>query len=309
MPDASIIIVNWNAKDPLRNCLKSIYENSGKLDCEIIVVDNASTDGSADMVKKEWPGVTLVENSGNQGFARANNIGIRQSNSRYVCLVNPDVVVLEGCIGNSIEFMDQRPSVGMTGPRILNPDRTLQPSCRHFPSIWNSLCQTLGLNYLFPKSRFFSEPFMNYWAHDTVRKVDSIGGMFWTVRRQAINEVGLLDEDFFLYSEDIDWCKRFHTVGWDVMFYPGAEAIHFGGASSANAPIRFYIEMQKADLQYWRKHHGKLGKVCYMTIILLNNVLRVIVRGLQYALCPSRRETIRFKLQRSVGCIRWIFRF
>jgi len=309
MPDVSIIIVNWNAREALHNCLKSVYEHGDEVDYEIIVVDNASTDGSVEMVKKTWPGVILVENSENIGFARANNIGIRQSASQYVCLINSDVVILKECIRNLVEFMDQNPHIGMTGPRILNPDRTLQPSCRHFPSIWNNICQALALNLLFPKSRFFSGPFMNYWAHDTIRKVDTVGGMFWMVRRKAIDEIGLLDEDFFLYGEDIDWCRRLTMAGWDVMFYPEAEAIHLGGGSSSNAPIRFYLEMQKADLQYWRKHRGRLGKASYMTIILLNNALRAIARALEYCFCPSRRETIRFKLQRSIACIRWIFHF
>ena len=305
--DVSIIIVNWNAREPLHKCLKSIYEYKGDADCEIIVIDNASTDRSVEMVKTTWLGVILVENSENLGFARANNIGIRQSTGQYVCLINPDVVVLQGCIRNLVEFMDRNPHVGMAGPRILNPDQTLQPSCRHFPTIWNNLCQSLTLNHLLPKSRFFSGSFMNYWAHDTVRKVDAIGGMFWMVRRQAINEAGFLDEDFFLYGEDIDWCRRFHAAGWDVMFYPGAEAVHLGGASSSNAPIKFYIEMQKADLQYWRKYHGKLGKASYTMVILLHNVLRVIARAIQYAFCLSSKDRIGFKLRRSLACIRWIF--
>lgn len=309
MPGVSIIIVNWNARDPLRNCLKSIYEHLAEVDYEIIVVDNASTDGSVEMVKKAWPGVILVENPENVGFARANNIGIRQSTGQYVCLANSDVTFLGGCIGNLVEFMDRNPRVGMAGPRILNPDRTLQPSCRHFPSIWNNLCQTFALNHLFPKSRFFSGPFMNCWAHDEVRRVDVISGCFWMVRRKAIDEVGLLDEDFFLYGEDIDWCRRFHATGWDVIFYPRAEVVHLGGVSSSNAPIKFYIEMKRADLQYWRKHHGRVGKAGYMVVTLLNNALRVVARTLQYMFCPPARETACFKLRRSLAYIRWVFRF
>jgi len=147
---------------------------------------------------------------------------------------------------------------------------------------------------------------MDYWNHDSVRSVDALSGCFWMVRREVMNEVGLLDEDFFIYGEDIDWCRRFHQVGWDIVFYPIAEAIHVGGASSDNAPIRFYIEMQKADLQYWRKHHGKIGKAGYAVVILLRNALRVIARALQCAFWPSRRETAGFKLRRSVACIRWV---
>ncbi len=304
--DVSVIVVNWNTKALLHDCLKSIYEQGGEIDLEVIVIDNASTDDSAEMVKKNFPRVTLVENSDNLGFARANNIGIQASKGRYVCLVNSDVIVLEDCIKDLKSFMDEHPTTGMAGPRILNPDHTLQPSCRHLPTIWNNLCSASGLNRLFPKSAFFSDWIMNYWNHDSVRSVDALSGCFWMVRRKSLNEVGLLDEDFFVYGEDLDWCKRFHKAGWDILFYPDAEAIHIGGASSANAPIKFYLEMQKADLQYWRKHHGKIGKAGYAVVILLHNALRVIARALQYAFWPSRRETVGFKLRRSLACIRWI---
>ena len=306
MFDVSIIIVSWNAKHHLLSCLNSLENTPNGYSQEIIVVDNASSDGSPDAVARQFPQVTLIKNKKNLGFARANNIGIRQSSGRYICLVNSDVIVLNGCIENLISFMDNHPTTGMVGPRILNPDRTLQHSCRHFPTIWNNLCQALTLNHLFPKSRFFSGPCMNYWNLDSVRSVDVLGGCFWMVRRKSLNEVGLLDEDFFIYGEDLDWCRRFHQVGWDIVFYPMAEAIHIGAASSNNAPIRFYLELQKAGLQYWRKHHGKIGTASYTIIILIHNTLRVVARALQCAFWPSRRETVGFKLRRSIACIRWV---
>jgi hypothetical protein len=285
----------------------SIYESLGDGNYEIIIVDNSSTDGSIRMVKKEWPDIILVENSENLGFAKANNIGIRASTGRYVCLVNSDIVVLEDCIKKMMEFMDSNPSVGMAGPRTLNPDRTLQVSCRHFPSIWNNLCQVFGFNKVFPKLAWFSEPMMKYWFHDTERKVDVLTGCFWVVRREAIDQVGLLDENFFFYGEDIDWCKRFHDTGWDVKFYPDAEAIHFGGASSSNAPIKFYLKMQKADLQYWRKHHGRSGQLAYWMIILLRQLVRIPIYTFKYIFSEKRRETAQFKLKRSLFCIQWLF--
>ncbi|MFB0555255.1 MAG: glycosyltransferase family 2 protein [Phycisphaerae bacterium] len=306
MLDLSIIIVNWNTRSILCDCLRSIYDQGGERDIEVIVIDNASTDGSVEMVKKDFPQVTLIKNSQNLGFARANNIGIHQSSGRYICLVNSDVIVLNGCIENLISFMDNYPTAGMVGPRILNQDRTLQPSCRHFPTIWNNLCQALGLNKLFPKSRFFSETFMNYWAHDIVQKVDVLSGCFWMIRREALNKVGLLDEDFFIYGEDLDWCRRFHHAGWDIIFYPNAETIHTGAASSNNDPIRFYIEMQKADLHYWQKHHGSIGRTVYAAIIFLRHLLRLVPIGLLYVFRPSHRETISFKWKRSLACIRFI---
>ena len=307
--DLSIIIISWNTQSHLVDCLSSFGENQGKYGQEIIVVDNGSSDGSPETVEKEFPQVKLIRNEENLGFARANNIGIHKSMGRYICLINSDMVILEDCINNLVEFMEENPNVGMAGPRILNPDRTLQPSCRHLPSIWNNLCQTIGLNYIFPKFACFSEPLMKYWAHDTERKVDVLSGCFWMVRREAIDDVGLLDEDFFIYGEDIDWCKRFHKQGWDVVFYPGADAIHFHGASSSNDPVRFYLEMQKADLHYWRKHHGRLGQLTYRMIILVRQLVRIPVFALTYIFWVKNRSIIRFKLKRAFACIGFLFGF
>ena len=304
--DVSAVIVSWNARGHLVNCLNSLLANKrGR--CEIIVVDNNSTDGSPEMVESQFPQVKLIRNKENLGFAKANNIGIRVCTGRYICLINSDVIVLDGCIDKLMEFMDKNQLAGMAGPRILNPDHTLQFSCFHFPGIRNNLSQALGLNKLFPKSSFFSEQTMKYWPHDCERKVDVLNGCFWMVRRKAMDQVGLLDENFFFYGEDIDWCKRFNDAGWEVKFYPGAEAIHFGGASSGNAPIRFYIEMQKADLQYWRKHHGRLGRSAYWMIILLRQLVRLPVYVLVYIFLHGARSNAVFKMKRSIACIRWLF--
>ena len=309
MPDVSVIIVSWNAKQHLQNCLMSLNDPGGRYKREVVVVDNASTDGTVKLVEEQFSEVKLIKNKENLGFARANNIGIRKSRGRYVCLINSDVILLDNCIGKLMTFMGSHPSAGLVGPKILNPDGSLQPQCQHFPSIWNHLCQTLGLNKLFPKSGFFSEPFMKYWAHDETRKVDVINGCFWLVRRKAIEEIGLLDEDFFIYGEDIDWCRRFHEAGWDVLFYPEARAIHIGGASSDNAPVRFYLEMQKADLHYWRKHHGKSGELIYWLIILVRQLVRIPVYALRYVFRRKKRETSQFKLKRAFACICFLFGF
>ena len=304
--DLSIIIVSWNTREILRKCLGSLCNHTRNISFETIVVDNGSSDGSAETVEKEFPQVKLIRNQENLGFARANNIGIKAIAGRYLCLMNSDIFVLNGCLMNLITFMDQNLNVGMSGPRLLNRDHIFQPSCRYFPSIWNNLCHAFAINRLFPKSAFFSDSLMEHWEHDTVQSVDVLPGCLWMVRREALNQVGLLDERFFIYGEDVDWCKRFHDHGWDVVFYPDAETIHYHGASSANDPIRFIVEMQKADLQYWKKHHGSIGKAAYMAIILLRHVLRVIARAFQYLIRPSQRKTIAFKLKQSMACIRLV---
>ena len=304
--DIATIMINWNAKAHLANCLDSLSKTGDGYSREIVVVDNGSTDGSCELVKERFPDVTLIQNDTNLGFARANNIAIRASDSRYVCLVNSDIIVQDGCIEKLLRFMDDNPNVGMAGPRILNPDGTLQVSCRHFPSIWNNLCQVFGLNYLFPGSRLFAEPLMKYWAHDTTRTVDVLSGCFWIVRREALDRVGLLDEDFFFYGEDVDWCRRFRDAGWDVVFYPEAAAIHDHAASSKKDPIRFFIELHKADLQYWQKHHGRIGRWIYVCIILLRHGLRLPLFAAVYFLRPGMREQTHFKIRRNWACLRWL---
>jgi GT2 family glycosyltransferase len=150
---------------------------------------------------------------------------------------------------------------------------------------------------------------MKYWAHDEIRKVDVLSGCFWMVRRKALDEVGLLDEDFFIYGEDIDWCRRCHGAGWDVVFCPSAEAIHARGTSSSKAPIRFYVEMQKADLQYWKKYHGKAGRLAYWMMLLVRQLVRLPVFACMYAFCPKRREMAHFKVERAIACVRFLLGF
>jgi len=308
MVDVSIVVVNYNTRDLLHDCLRSITEHGKETETAVIVVDNASSDGSQSMVRTEFPSVKLIENTKNLGFAKANNLGIRASKGRYVALINSDVVVLEGCLPCLVRFMDTHPAVGMAAPRILNADRSLQPSCRTFPSLWNNFSQAVGLSRLFPRSSFFGDWSMKYWAHDTVREVDALSGCFWMLRQKALDEVGLLDERFFMYGEDLDWCRRFHDAGWGVHFYPEAEAVHFGGASSASAPVKFFLEMQKADLQYWKKHHGRFRQICYAMIILLRHTVRLLCLGITCLICPKRKPQVTQKIRNSWACIQLLLR-
>ena len=308
MPDVSIVIVSWNARRYLAGCLESIAETAGHLDLEIIVVDNASSDGSPEMVHGSFPHVRLICSGENLGFAKANNLGLRAATGGYAFLINSDVVVRQGCLENLKKYLDTHPRVGMAAPRILNADGSLQPSCRRFPRVWNSICEMLALPNLFPRSPIFGGTFMHWWPHDGERRVEVLSGCFWAARREAVDEVGLLDESYFIYGEDIDWCKSFHQGGWDVVFFPGAEAIHFEGASSSNAPVRFYVEMQKARLQYWRKHHGRCGLAFCWTLSLLHQTSRLAIRSLLYVVRPASRGTTGHKIKRSFACLRRQFR-
>lgn len=294
MMDVSIIIVSWNARGLLLKCLESIPRGLGRLEAEVIVVDNASSDGSAEAVRESFPGVRLLPQKDNLGFAKANNIGIRESAGRYVCLINSDVVVLPGCIERLHLFIEDMPGAAIVAPKVLNPDMTLQASCRRFPSLPGALFTTLGLDRL------------NYLPHDRTRRVDAVSGCFMLVRREAIDAVGPLDERFFFYAEDKDWCKRFHDAGWGVYYRPEAKAIHYGGQSSSLAPVAFYIEMQKANIKYWRKHRGALARTLYVMIVLLHQSIRLAASAARYALRPKHKKISAHKARRSAACLKWL---
>lgn len=306
--DVSIIVVSWNTKKLLRECLRSVWEATHAVTFEVMVVDNGSRDGSAEMVMDEFPLVNLFQTGSNLGFAKATNIGIRKSSGRYVCLVNSDVVVREGCIDKMYLYLEQHGSAGMLAPRILNPDLTLQRSCRGTLSLWNSLCRALALDTVFPRSRSFGGLLMNYWPHDRTRSVDAILGCFWMIRRKALDEVGLLDERFFMYAEDMDWCQRCRMAGWEVVYFADAEVVHHGGASALSAPIRFYVEANRSSFVYWRKYHGKLWVACIYSVILLGELMRIVRASILSLLKPSERDKARFKLERSLSCVVWLTR-
>lgn len=306
MMDLSVIIVSWNAKAFLIKCLQSVMQETAQYETEIIVVDNASTDGSVELVQERFPTVKLIRNDANLGFAKANNIGIKQSSGKYICLINSDIEVLEDCFSKMIAYMKQNPEVGILGPQILDVNKNIQRSTMGFPTVWNTFCRALALDTLFPKSRLCSGYLMTFCSHNTISEVDILNGCFWMVRREALKQVGLLDERFFIYAEDKDWCKRFWDAGWKVVYFPHAQAIHYGGASSSQSPIRFYIEMHRANLQYWKKHHGRLAQIGFLVIMGLHHIIRLLGELVLYIIKPEKRPSTSFKIKRSIACIQWI---
>jgi GT2 family glycosyltransferase len=303
----SVIIVSWNAREYLMRCLESLSAHACRYPMEVIVVDNASSDGSADSVARQYPQVRLIRNMANQGFARANNLGVSASIGQYLCFVNSDVKVLPECITRLVDYCEGHPEAGMVGPRIIGGDGKLQRSCQGFPSVWNMFCRALALDTLFPNCKLFTGYSLWHWSQDELRPVDVLTGCFWLVRREALNEVGLLDESFFMYGEDMDWCKRFWDHGWKIVFVPSAEAIHYGGASSSNAPVRFYIERHRADLQYWRKHRTRPAVACYVLIACIDLLLRALGYSLALCLGGRLRQIHQYKVKRSLACLKWYF--
>lgn len=304
MIDISIIIVSWNAKAFLEECLDSLSAPLAQDNVEIFVVDNASSDGSPEMVEAKFPRVKLIQAGGNLGFSKANNLGIRASTGRYVCLINSDVKVLGDCLWAMVKFMDENPTVGIGGPRMLNRDGTMQVSCRKLPSLWNNFCASSGLAAAFPHTAFFTSEQMFYFPHDRVARVEVIAGCYWIVRRSAMDQFGLLDEAFFIYGEDVDWCRRCWTSGWEIVFAPVGEAIHYQGGSSSNDPVRFSVAQQQAVIQYWRKHHSAVAVFFERWILGLGIVLRMVRESIACVVSKTHRARHEKRLKGLRNCLK-----
>jgi hypothetical protein len=302
-PIVSFLIVSWNAKNYLRDCLQSIRDNC-TVRSEILVVDNASQDGSPELVRTQFPECRLVETGANLGFAQGNNIGIGLASGKYLFLVNSDVKILPSCVETMVQLMDAHPEIGLAGPQMLGADGvTVRRGTMRFPTLWNSFCRALALDAIFPHSPTFAGYLMGDFDHRSTRDVEILNGWFWVTRRDALDKVGGLDERFFMYGEDMDWSYRFHQAGWRNVFCAEAAAIHYGGASSAVAPARFYVEKQRANLQYWHKHHGQFAAFAYLCTVLLHEILRMVGYTAAYLFRSSTRKIAAAKIRRSLICV------
>jgi GT2 family glycosyltransferase len=306
--DISVVILSWNDKQYLETCLQSLKDATCTCSMEIIVVDNASTDGSPEMVETSFPEVKIIRNAENLGFPRGNNVGIKASCGKYIYLLNSDIKVFPGCLDTLADYLDQNPEVGMVGPRILNRDLTHQSSCRRFPTLWNNFCELAGLAKIFRGFRFFSGEHMFYFKGDRLRDVDVLVGCFWTIRRTAVDQFGLLDEGFFMFAEDVDWCKRFWENGWRIAFCPGAQAIHFrGGSSTRKDPVWLALTQQRSILRYWKKHHGAAANVAFRGLVFIQRISRWAAALVTWLLRPSKRTDGQTKMRVALACARDLF--
>lgn len=263
--ELGIVIVNWNTREHLRRCLETVVANSLFDRCRVVVVDNASDDGSADMARRQFPHVEVIVNDANIGYPRANNVGLRHlgfrgvgdvaaSAPRYALLLNPDTELPRDALARMIEFMDSRPAVGVAGPKLLLGDGSLDKACRRgFPTPLVSFYHYSGLARLFPKNRRFGRYNMTFADEDAELEVDSVVGAYMQVRRAAIERVGLLDEAFFMYAEDIDWAFRIKAAGYKVWYYPAVTVRHYKRAASRKNP-KAQFEFWRAMLIFYRKH-------------------------------------------------------
>ncbi len=249
--DLSIIIVNWNTKEFLLPCVRSVLDSEQGISSELIVVDNGSRDGSGDEVKRTFPFVHLVENGENLGFAKAVNQGLRKASGKYVLLLNPDTRVKPGAIKQLLSFMDSHLETGVAGAQLLNSDGSRQNSIANFPSLATELLNKRFLRWLLPKRYPGKE--RNY--SESV-EVDSVIGACMMVRREALDRVGFLDEDYFLFLEETDWCYRMKRAGWKICHVPQAEVYHFQGKSAEAERKRAKVEYYRSRYHFFKKNKG-----------------------------------------------------
>ncbi len=307
MLDLLIVIVNYNTRDHLYNCLSSVYASEGDFSFAVCVVDNASRDGSCEMVREHFPQVHLIPSAINGGFAYGNNLALRAygfrdcdkgstsdfavSLPRYVLLLNPDTIMSLNGLQQLLAFMDAHPQVGICGPKLVLEDGSLDLACRRsFPTPVVSFYRMVGLSHLFPRHPLFGRYNLTYCDPDQEMEVDAVVGACMLVRREAIQQVGLLDEAFFMYGEDLDWAYRMHQSGWKTYYYPAVTVRHIKRAASRHNP-RAQIEFYRAMHIFYAKHYAASTPRLLHWLVLLGIRLRAGVSRMQLALSRLSRST------------------
>ena len=286
----SIIIVNWNTRDLLAQCLHSVLTDIRALPSlrvETLVVDNASTDGSVQLVWKQFPWVQLIVNKKNVGFATANNQAIRASLGRYVLLLNSDTKIKLGALKTLVDFLDSHVQAGAVGAYLLNSDETtLQTSCYPFPTLWRELWRLFHLDVLYPVGIYQ----MANWDLNTAREVDVIQGAALMLRREALNQVGLLDERYFMYTEEVDLCYRLQKGGWLLFWVPQSKVVHYGGQSAKQVAADMFLCLYQSKLIFIKKHYGSLATKIYKFILFAATITRLLLTPLAYLEQHPRRQ-------------------
>ena len=286
MTDVAVIVVNWNAREDLRACLCSLdAAPRPRVSHSIWVVDNASSDGSPGMVASEFPDAHLIANDTNLGFSQANNQAIVQSESRYVLLLNSDAKIHPGALDALVHWADAHPEAGIIGPKVLNPDASLQWSCRRFPTLGAGFFRNTYLGRWFPNNKYAQDYLMTDFDHAQARPVDWVSGCAMLLRRELIAQIGALDERFYMYCEDVDICRRAWDAGWDVVYVPDAVVTHAIGRSSDKNATKMIWEFHRSWFEYDKKHHpgaGPLRRAAVWAGLWLRAEVRVAKRRLAH---------------------------
>jgi N-acetylglucosaminyl-diphospho-decaprenol L-rhamnosyltransferase len=286
-PDLSIITVSWNVRDLLAACLASIQ--GAAISTEVIVVDNASSDGSAEMVSTQYPQVCLIANADNRGFTRGNNQALPLAHGRYVLFLNPDTVVVGDALATMVAYMDAHPAVGALGPQLRYGDGTLQSSRRRFPTLMTALFESTPLAWHWQNNPWARRYRLDDRPADAVQAVDWVVGAALLARREVLDQIGGFDEGFFMYSEELDWCRRAVSAGWQVVYLPSAQIIHYEGRSSEQVVAARHIRFQTSKVRYFRKHHGAALAAVLRAFILTSFAVEWLIEGAKWLL-GSRRS-------------------
>ena len=279
----SIVIVNYNVKNLLKKCLESIFEYEKDTKFEVIVVDNNSTDHSQEMLKRDFPQVKLIENKRNLGFSRGCNQGIKESQGRYILLLNPDTELTPGGFKEIIDFMDSDPKVGISGPKMMDQEGNLQFSCRSFPSYLTAISSSQSiLNRIFPDNLLSQKYLLKNQDHSQIREVDWVSGSCLLAKREMLEKVGLLDERFYMYVEDVDLCYRAKMAGFSVFYFPTVVVIHHIGKSTQKKKLNMLVEHHRSMYYFYRKHHNP--NVFLRGIVFLSVWMRLFfVMGMKFS--------------------------
>jgi len=275
--DISVVVINYNTAHLFGEFFAALEAARGALKLQVIVVDNASRDGSVDILRTKYPNVELIKNPTNVGFGRANNQALPLIRGRYVLLLNTDAFVAPDTLQKTVEFMDLNSHCGVLGVKLVGRDGVLQPSCRYFPTPWNVFLSRTDLGRFFPGTRLVDDM---SWDHASIRECDWIPGCYYLVRRQVIERIGLFDPRYFLYYEEVDHCRRVRQAGWSVMYYPFTQVVHTGGESAATDGPLTHEGRQISALQieseflYFRKHYGLTGILTAAFLATLNDMVR-----------------------------------
>jgi N-acetylglucosaminyl-diphospho-decaprenol L-rhamnosyltransferase len=269
--DLSIVIVSYNVSGLLAECLDSVYETLAAMDlaAEVLVIDNASSDDSVGMVRQRYPGAWVQANATNAGFAAATNQGTRRAGGRYVFYLNPDTRLLDGALASMIEFMEAHPGVAMTGPRLVYPDGGFQHSAFRFPTIAQILFDFFPIHHRLTNSPLNGRYLKSWYDRGEPFPIDHPLGAVMLVRREALDDVGLLDERFFMYCEEVDWAMRFHQAGWEIYTVPAAHIVHHAGQSTQQFRDRMFIALWRSRFLLFAKHNGRLFRLAAVAAVRL----------------------------------------
>lgn len=299
----SVIIVNYNTGDHLMACVRSLYENVVDVPMEVIIIDNASTDESISPVRESFNDIDILLNPNNVGFAVACNQGICRARGGYLLLLNPDTIVQPRAVQETLAFLKRTPEAGLVGCRLLDSNGNVERSCRTFPTTRDYLFDGLFLTKIFPRSKLFGRFYLTNTTFVEPTEVDMVLGAFFLFKRSVLEDIGPLDERFFIYTEERDYCYRAKAAGWKVYYYPRAEIIHIGGVSTRQQEERMFIEQKKSTLKFHRKHDSARQVAVIRRYLLLGIFLRLLI----WSVLSAVRGTARAKDKQRIysAATRW----